>query len=110
MPVLEKSLFLFLFISSFAMDTARGFEPNSQREADRVTALPGQPEVEFRHYAGYVRISDDKALFYWFFEAKRKPEEKPLILWLNGGTSGSFQPLFSPSTLKKDSLFSLSIV
>ncbi|CAL9157016.1 unnamed protein product [Musa hybrid cultivar] len=85
MPVLEKSLFLFLFISSFAMDTARGFEPNSQREADRVTALPGQPEVEFRHYAGYVRISDDKALFYWFFEATRKPEEKPLILWLNGG-------------------------
>ncbi|RZS28474.1 hypothetical protein BHM03_00062069 [Ensete ventricosum] len=66
------------------MDTARGFEPNSRREADRVTALPGQPEVEFRHYAGYVRISDDKALFYWFFEAKRKPEEKPLILWLNG--------------------------
>ncbi|URD96405.1 Serine carboxypeptidase [Musa troglodytarum] len=84
MPVLEKSFSLFLFISSFAVDAARGFEPNSQREADRVTELPGQPEVEFRHYAGYVRISDDKALFYWFFEAKRKPEEKPLILWLNG--------------------------
>ncbi|RWW01290.1 hypothetical protein GW17_00035683 [Ensete ventricosum] len=70
-----------------AMGAARG---SSRREADRVGALPGQPAVEFRHYAGYVSVSDDKALFYWFFEAKRRPEEKPLVLWLNGGWFSSF--------------------
>ncbi|CAL9042203.1 serine carboxypeptidase-like 35 [Musa acuminata AAA Group] len=71
-----------LLLMAMAMGAARG---SSRREADRVGALPGQPAVEFRHYAGYVRVSDDKALFFWFFEAKRRPEEKPLVLWLNGG-------------------------
>ncbi|MQL81884.1 hypothetical protein Taro_014354 [Colocasia esculenta] len=57
------------------------------QEADRVVNLPGQPPVKFRHYAGYVTVDEDRgrALFYWFFEAAKKPEEKPLLLWLNGG-------------------------
>nr|DAD32672.1 TPA_asm: hypothetical protein HUJ06_011523 [Nelumbo nucifera] len=57
------------------------------READRVTSLPGQPPVNFRHYAGYIKLrpEDDKALFYWFFEAEGGVAEKPLVLWLNGG-------------------------
>ncbi|OEL30395.1 Serine carboxypeptidase-like 35 [Dichanthelium oligosanthes] len=55
-------------------------------EADLVTGLPGQPAVGFRHYAGYVdvRSGGGKALFYWFFEAEREPDKKPLLLWLNG--------------------------
>ncbi|KAG6713673.1 hypothetical protein I3842_05G165000 [Carya illinoinensis] len=59
----------------------------ARREADRVTNLPGQPEVKFRHYAGYVKLrpQDQKALFYWFFEAQEAPSQKPLVLWLNGG-------------------------
>ncbi|GKV11066.1 hypothetical protein SLEP1_g22352 [Rubroshorea leprosula] len=58
-----------------------------QREADRVTDLPGQPPVNFRHYAGYVQLRPDghKALFYWFFEAQNGAALKPLVLWLNGG-------------------------
>lgn len=61
----------------------------AQQEADRVIGLPGQPPVDFRQYAGYVRVSKKhgRALFYWFFEAMEKPEEKPLVLWLNGGNS-----------------------
>ncbi|KAM0896281.1 hypothetical protein ACQ4PT_023295 [Festuca glaucescens] len=57
--------------------------------ADRVTGLPGQPEVGFRHYAGYVDVgtSGDRALFYWFFEAEKEPEKKPLLLWLNGAVN-----------------------
>ncbi|XP_042490293.1 serine carboxypeptidase-like 34 [Macadamia integrifolia] len=59
----------------------------TQQEADRVTRLPGQPPVKFKQYAGYVTVnkSHGRALFYWFFEATRKPEKKPLLLWLNGG-------------------------
>lgn len=54
---------------------------------DQVTDLPGQPTVGFRHYAGYVTVNENngRALFYWFYEAAAWPEEKPLVLWLNGG-------------------------
>ncbi|KAG9141881.1 hypothetical protein Leryth_009265 [Lithospermum erythrorhizon] len=59
----------------------------SEQEADRVAGLPGQPEVNFDQYAGYVTVNEThgRALFYWFFEATENPEKKPLLLWLNGG-------------------------
>ncbi|KAJ7954549.1 Carboxypeptidase [Quillaja saponaria] len=73
-----------------------GIEDQTQRqarEADRVTNLPGQPPVKFKHYAGYVEVKshnqqqlNKKALFYWFFEAQEEPLQKPLVLWLNGGS------------------------
>ncbi|KAF3451529.1 hypothetical protein FNV43_RR07624 [Rhamnella rubrinervis] len=54
---------------------------------DLVTDLPGQPQVNFRHYAGYVKVNEshERALFYWFYEAASNPDQKPLVLWLNGG-------------------------
>ncbi|XVF87537.1 hypothetical protein PTKIN_Ptkin18bG0128300 [Pterospermum kingtungense] len=54
---------------------------------DLVTNLPGQPAVDFHHYAGYVTVNEKngRALFYWFYEAMSNPDEKPLVLWLNGG-------------------------
>ncbi|KAK1297522.1 Serine carboxypeptidase-like 35 [Acorus calamus] len=59
------------------------------RESDRVTDLPGQPAVGFGQYAGYVNLlpGEEKALFYWFFEAEGGVSDKPLLLWLNGGSS-----------------------
>ena len=52
-----------------------------------VTNLPGQPDVNFKHYAGYVTVNEQngRALFFWFYEATTHPDEKPLVLWLNGG-------------------------
>lgn len=52
-----------------------------------VTNLPGQPKVDFNQYAGYVTVNEEhgRALFYWFYEAASVKEEKPLVLWLNGG-------------------------
>ncbi|KAJ6707013.1 CARBOXYPEPTIDASE [Salix viminalis] len=52
-----------------------------------VTNLPGQPDVSFKHYAGYVTVNEQngRALFYWFYEATTHPDKKPLVLWLNGG-------------------------
>ncbi|XP_054803197.1 serine carboxypeptidase-like 31 isoform X1 [Prosopis cineraria] len=54
---------------------------------DLVTNLPGQPRADFRHFAGYVTVNETngRALFYWFYEAIINPQEKPLVLWLNGG-------------------------
>ncbi|KAI4328641.1 hypothetical protein L6164_020977 [Bauhinia variegata] len=82
-----RSLFCCLFVAlAFAADHGNQYS-GQRREADRVTGLPGQPPVKFRHYAGYVKLrpSDGKALFYWFFEAQETPSQKPLVLWLNGG-------------------------
>ncbi|VVB11507.1 unnamed protein product [Arabis nemorensis] len=56
-------------------------------EEDLVTKLPGQPEVTFRQFAGYVDVDvkAGRSLFYYFVEAETQPHTKPLTLWLNGG-------------------------
>ncbi|XP_047313041.1 serine carboxypeptidase-like 31 [Impatiens glandulifera] len=60
---------------------------SQQGDEDLVKDLPGQPKVGFRHYAGYVNVNQQngRSLFYWFYEASTLPENKPLVLWLNGG-------------------------
>ncbi|XP_051120178.1 serine carboxypeptidase-like 27 [Andrographis paniculata] len=64
--------------------------PNANQESDRITYLPGQPgAVGFNQYSGYVTVDQraGRALFYWLTEspADRRPELRPLVLWLNGG-------------------------
>ncbi|XP_004492026.1 serine carboxypeptidase-like 45 isoform X1 [Cicer arietinum] len=53
----------------------------------RIIHLPGQPNVEFNHFSGYVNVDDknNKALFFYFVEAQQDSVSKPLVLWLNGG-------------------------
>jgi serine carboxypeptidase-like clade 2 len=63
-------------------------DPKGSKEADRITALPGQPpRVNFEQYAGYVTVDEEhgRALFYYFVEAPYDAASKPLVLWLNGG-------------------------
>ncbi|KAL6603362.1 hypothetical protein ACP70R_043723 [Stipagrostis hirtigluma subsp. patula] len=82
-------LLLFAVASGRRHGGGGGYERVFDRQqADRVEALPGQPsEVGFRQFAGYVTVNETRgrALFYWFFEAARDVEKKPLVLWLNGG-------------------------
>lgn len=64
------------------------------QELDRVLSLPGQPSYSSaspKQYSGYVTTDEHlgKALFYWFFEATETPDEKPLVLWLNGGSNSN---------------------
>ncbi|KAL1534676.1 serine carboxypeptidase 1-like [Salvia divinorum] len=56
------------------------------KEEDKITGLPGQPQVSFPQYSGYVTVDPTagRALFYWFTEADDS-STKPLVLWLNGG-------------------------
>ncbi|XP_061353077.1 serine carboxypeptidase-like 45 isoform X1 [Gastrolobium bilobum] len=60
---------------------------NSFSEADKISTLPGQPQVKFQQYAGYITVEEkqQRALFYYFVEAEVEPASKPLVLWLNGG-------------------------
>ncbi|CAN1257736.1 Serine carboxypeptidase-like 45 [Linum perenne] len=59
----------------------------SSYEADKMVKLPGQPEVSFQQYAGYVTVDEtqQRKLFYYFVEAQTNSTSKPLVLWLNGG-------------------------
>ncbi|KAI3448095.1 hypothetical protein Pfo_004760 [Paulownia fortunei] len=59
---------------------------NGLKEADKILSLPGQPEVSFSQYSGYVTVDPNagRALFYYFAESEDS-STKPLVLWLNGG-------------------------
>ncbi|CAI0411491.1 unnamed protein product [Linum tenue] len=59
----------------------------SAYDADKIMKLPGQPEVSFQQYAGYVTVDEihQRKLFYYFVEAATNSSSKPLVLWLNGG-------------------------
>ena len=63
-------------------------DQSSMKAADKITALPGQPEgVDFVQYGGYVNVDagDGRALFYYLVESPSGASDKPLVLWLNGG-------------------------
>ncbi|XP_028775500.1 serine carboxypeptidase-like 31 [Neltuma alba] len=65
----------------------RKMSSGDNNNEDLVTSFPGQPHADFQHFAGYVTVNETngRALFYWFYEAITNPQEKPLVLWLNGG-------------------------
>lgn len=53
-----------------------------------VHSLPGlDPKEKIVHYAGHILVDNtfNGNLFYWLFETPNKAEERPLIIWLNGG-------------------------
>ncbi|CAG8639201.1 7570_t:CDS:2, partial [Dentiscutata heterogama] len=59
-----------------------------------------------QQYSGYIDVSTNKSLFFWFFESRNKPHEDPLVLWITGGPGcSSLNSLFfevGPCTIKGD--------
>ncbi|XP_018827734.2 serine carboxypeptidase-like 45 [Juglans regia] len=55
--------------------------------AHKIKSLPGQPQVTFQQFAGFITIDEQqqRALFYYFVEAEGNPASRPLVLWLTGG-------------------------
>ncbi|KAF9449182.1 alpha/beta-hydrolase [Macrolepiota fuliginosa MF-IS2] len=35
--------------------------------------------------SGYINVSKDTYLWFWFFEARKSPDTAPLTIWMNGG-------------------------
>ncbi|WCJ44344.1 serine carboxypeptidase-like 40 [Euphorbia peplus] len=66
----------------------RKSEFKGSKEEDKIVKLPGQPQVNFSQYGGYVTVDEvaGRALFYYFVEADQPSSTSlPLLLWLNGG-------------------------
>ncbi|XVF37796.1 hypothetical protein REPUB_Repub20aG0041700 [Reevesia pubescens] len=54
---------------------------------DLIIKLPGQPDVNFNQFAGYIDVDEHArgSLFYYFVEAEKDPMNQPLTIWLSGG-------------------------
>ncbi|PIA63168.1 hypothetical protein AQUCO_00200888v1 [Aquilegia coerulea] len=78
---------IFVFVMVYVFLVLNHVNANHEEEADRISALPGQPKVSFDQFSGYVTVSKvgERALFYWLTEAVHDPLSKPLVIWLNGG-------------------------
>ncbi|KXJ91530.1 Alpha/Beta hydrolase protein [Microdochium bolleyi] len=42
-----------------------------------------------RQWTGWIDVSPEKSLFYWFFESRDDPQNDPVTVWINGGPGGS---------------------
>ena len=69
--------FAFLFISLFN-------QIQSQAEADLVTSIP-DCEYIGTLYSGFLQVSEVKKFHYMLNYAQENPDNKPLVLWFNGG-------------------------
>ncbi|KAI6045247.1 peptidase S10 serine carboxypeptidase [Pisolithus marmoratus] len=58
--------------------------PSFAQHQLRVTE-PSLCDPSVKQYSGYLDVTDDKHMFFWFFESHNSPETAPLLLWLNGG-------------------------
>ncbi len=58
---------------------------NGPAYKDRVLSIPFAPELTSGTYSGYLKVSDTKALHYYFIESLNSVYNDPLIIWTNGG-------------------------
>ncbi|KAI1696531.1 serine carboxypeptidase domain-containing protein [Ditylenchus destructor] len=53
---------------------------------DEIKDLPGlNHNISYRHYSGYLAVSENHRLHYWFVESESDPSKDPLVFWFNGG-------------------------
>lgn len=61
--------------------------PVAKAKVEFPESLAGRVNTsKFDSYSGYVNVTEEDWLFYWFFEASEAaPADAPLIIWTNGG-------------------------
>ena len=73
----------FIWLSFQAMPEIPNLEGPSY--LDRVLSIPMAPPLSTGTYSGYLKVSDTKALHYYFAESQNDVYNDPLIIWTNGG-------------------------
>jgi len=58
---------------------------NAQDPADQIQSLPDYGPLKSKNYAGYINLTGSRRAFWWFIESESKPQDDPVVLWLNGG-------------------------
>ncbi|CAL5423951.1 unnamed protein product [Camellia sinensis] len=66
------------------MEVVESSSSSSLSASDRIHQLPGQPQVSYQQFSGYVTV-DAKKQKALVLEAKSNPAFKLLVIWLNGG-------------------------
>ncbi|KAK8138060.1 hypothetical protein PG984_001440 [Apiospora sp. TS-2023a] len=73
-----------------AAGAKRGLPYTLREQNDRVC------DAGSRQWTGWINVTEEKRLFFWFFESRSAPQDDPVMVWLNGGPGGpSMMGLFS---------------
>ena len=48
-------------------------------------SLAGRATIDYEMYSGYINVTSEDWLFYWFFGTADGNEDAPLVIWTNGG-------------------------
>lgn len=63
---------------------------------DRVRFLPGASKLLSRQYSGFLDVTPERHMHYYYVESENDPESDSIIFWTNGGPGCSgFLGLFS---------------
>ncbi|GMP45567.1 hypothetical protein CsSME_00014048 [Camellia sinensis var. sinensis] len=66
------------------MEVVESSSSSSLSASDIIHQLPGQPQVSYQQFSGYVTV-DAKKQKALVLEAESNLASKPLVIWLNGG-------------------------
>ena len=101
LPLISFSLLAFIGVIDASQDVP--IQPRQfPTEPTDVTTITSPSGVQIRYkepgqfgvcettpgvksYSGYIDLSPDEHVFFWFFESRRDPANDPVTLWLNGG-------------------------
>lgn len=59
--------------------------PHAKEKVNFPEKIVGRAPMNFDSYSGYVNVTSEDWLFYWFFENADGNPDAPLIIWTNGG-------------------------
>ena len=59
--------------------------PIAKAKVEFPESLAGRANINYDMYSGYINVTSEDWLFYWFFGTADGNENAPLVIWTNGG-------------------------
>ncbi|KAF5712492.1 carboxypeptidase Y [Fusarium mundagurra] len=67
------------------------FSAAPQEEKPTFSVTQQNPDIcdaGSRQWTGTVTVTEEKSMFFWYFESRNQPEDAPVILWMSGQPIG----------------------